>query len=119
MYLKSISWSDKENLIADVTISDNKDEIVCFCHPCNKSIGEKIDDDLYCLNITNFTINDADEEIIIKNNEYYSYLLKGILVNNKKIKINGFKINLDDYDLPKDINVGNYIKFDVARIDLY
>lgn len=119
MYVKYIDWSDKENLIADVTVSDNENEIICFSSPCNIKIDENISDTLCCLDVFNFIINKNREEKIIKRNDYYSYLIKGILKDNKQVKVNGFLFNLEEFDLPKDIKVQSYVEFSVSRIDLY
>lgn len=104
---------------ADVIVSDGEFEILCYCL-YEPEIGSHIKE------ITTFFAEDimrvqCKECVILKSNKsYYSYHLQGEVIDTDvpAVRIGGFKVNLD-VSLPKDIIKGEYVEFDVCRLDCW
>ena len=120
MNVKNISWISKDADEAIVTVVDNKNfSLNCFSQPCEYYINDKIDY-LYTYNVDNIKKSNIKQFVIEKNNNDLSYYLVGKIINLKRkiIKINDFKLELDN-EIPVDIKEKEFIEFTCSRIDLY
>ena len=119
MYIKEIKDIDKFSGEADVIVTDGTYELLCYYF-----LGGSVDIDMPVKSISALlteNIMRAEEErfSIKKMDHYYSYHLCGCVEDIKipKISIGKMSIALDR-PLPKDIEIGEYIGFDVQRLDV-
>ena len=73
MFVKSINWIDEEALEAEVTVSDNYIDIICFSHPFKKSIGEMLIDPIYCFDAENVILSYVETTSACKHNSTFGY----------------------------------------------
>ena len=118
MYLKKVQDYDKYSNEADIVVSDGKYDLLCYCYPaqCNK-IGTKVN---YIIANCTTNIVRVDENIysIQKFGSFYQYHLQGMVFNVDvpMVKIGSIELSLDTH-LPGDIKEGEFIEFDVIRLD--
>lgn len=118
MFIKEIRDYDKDALEADILISDSMNEVLCYAH----SFVNFHEDFSLKAFMTKNIMRALDNTSSVKKNEdgYYSYKLQGKLVDiiNGGVLIDNIKIQIDG-DFPGDISVGEFIEFDVFRIDSF
>ena len=121
MYIKSVRWIDKEAKEAEVVISDNNYELLCFSHPFTKNVGEKLEEPISCLNVEDVFKAFKEEVYVVKYENYFSYSIRGLLYNKKDkiVLVGDIKLSLEDEYIPNDLREGEYIEFKVSRLDLY
>lgn len=121
MFIKSINWIDEEALEAEVTVSDNYIDILCFSHPFKKNIGETLTDSIYCFDVENVILSDKEITCANKNNNTFEYSIRGKLINkeNKIVLLGNIKLCLEDAYIPDSIPEHCFIEFNVSRFDLY
>lgn len=121
MFIKSINWIDKEIQEAEVIVSDGLIEILCFSHPFNKSVKDKLSEPIYCIGVENIVISDKQSVQAIKNNESFGYSLRGKFIDkfNKKVLLGNIELCMEDVHIPADIPEFSYIEFDVDRLSIY
>ncbi len=121
MFIKSINWIDKNSQEADVVVSDNTYDLICFSYPFFKSAGEKLTEPLYCYGVENIVISDEKDFDIKKGDSFYNYFIRGKLINkfDKIVQLNNINLCLDDAYVPNDIDEGRFIEFDVARLNIF
>lgn len=121
MFIKSINWIDEEALEAEVTVSDNCIDILCFSHPLQKTIGETLIDPIYCLDAENVMLSYEKITCADKNNSTFGYSIRGKLISkeSKLVLLGNIKLCLEDAYIPDGIPEGSFIEFDVPRFDLY
>lgn len=119
--IKNIFLISKEAKEAEVILTDGEYELICFCQPCKKKIGEEILEELYCFN--NNSVIKAKESFyaIEKMCDPFSYYLTGKLYKKNEgiVQIGDFLLQLEENTIPNDIKESDYVTFSVARIDLY
>lgn len=119
MFIKCIYDFDDFSGEADLIVSDGTYQLICYCSDFQKgfkTIPEvKEIDSFMCENIMRVY---TDKYLIIKEKEYYSYHLQGKVldVEKKLIRVGNIIINLDA-QIPYDINIQDFVEFDVARLD--
>lgn len=121
MFAKSVSWIDEESLEAEVTVSDNHIDVLCFSQPFKKSIGEILSEPIYCLNLENVFLSEEKNSYIKKNNSSFGYSIRGELINKEEqlVRLGDIILCLEDGYIPNDIAVHHFIEFDVSRLNLY
>lgn len=121
MFIKSINWINEEALEAEVTVSDNHIDILCFSHPFKKNIGETLTDPIYCLDVGNVILSDEEITCANRNNSTFGYLIRGKLINkeSKLVLLGNIELCLEDAYIPDSIPEHCFIEFDVSRFDLY
>lgn len=121
MFIKSINWIDEEALEAEVTVSDNNIDILCFSHPFKKNIGEILIDPIYCFDVENVILSDKEITCASKNNSTFGYSVRGRLINkeSKLVLLGNIKLCLEDTYISDSIPEYCFIEFDVSRFDLY
>lgn len=117
--VQKLNWLDEESGEADITLTDGKYSLDCFCSDCNLLMGDTFSDMLYGFNIQNIMRSLSPKDLVNKNNE--NYHLQGVLRNKEEsiMQVGEFKIDLSEGDIPKDINENEYIEVEISRIDIY
>lgn len=118
--VEKINWIDKEEREADVTITDGIYSVLCFSHPCNQNEKDIFNNLIYCFDAYDIVKSFECNPAIIKKSGFYEYMLSGELKSkeDKIVKIGELQIDISDGDIPKDINEGDYIEFQVMRLDV-
>ncbi len=118
MFAKLIEDFDKFSNEADIIVSDGQYDLRCYCSFLATNMVA-----LPVVNITSFLARNImraldDKFQILKLKHYYSYHLQGKIIDTQMpiVCIGNIKIILDE-PLPKDIECGEYISFDVERLD--
>ena len=121
MYIKSIEWIDSINKEAILGISDNKDVITCFSHPCNYSIGQIVTEPLECLDTIDIAISTTPIFKMERKGIEFNYKLIGKVIDVGKgiVIIEYFILHIDENIIPKDIKNNDYIEFSTSRIDVW
>ncbi|MVW83197.1 hypothetical protein FCL51_11775 [Elizabethkingia anophelis] len=119
--VNKIEWLSKEANEAEVYLSDDNFNIICFAHPFDKNIGDLITQPLYTLNTKEVDkLSDEDKIFMVESNgDNFEYRLTGQVINkeNNYIRIGDFTISLD-ISLPNDIEEGDFISCTCDRVDL-
>ena len=120
MYIKDTFWLSEVAKEAEVIISDDEIDLVCFSHPFNKANGEVIEEPLYCVDARDVVLADEESFCAIKTRDEFGYKFRGILTDSKTktVRVNNITLSLIDAEIPKDIPDGAYIEFCVTRLDL-
>jgi hypothetical protein len=118
MYVKQIRDFDQCSGEADIIVSDGIYELLCYCHPL-----ESLDIGAQVVSISSLFAEDimrvqSEEYRIQKSEGYYAYHLTGKIEDTKTpvVKIGDLKIILD-HPLAKDIRQGEFVEFEVQRLD--
>ena len=121
MYIKKIFKSYEDYPEADVLVSDGEFELLCYALFYDNKEGD-----------TNFTLSplmgesdimtcDREYKIQKLDDGYYAYKLQGKLIalekDNGIVQIGSLIIH-DVGWIPRDIKVGEFVEFEVMRIDL-
>ncbi len=119
MVVKKNLESDGYNV--DMIVTDGEHEIICYQY-FSDPIKEKIEGKKVCevtsLLAKNIMLSENDKYLISKGNSYYEYHLQGEVIETDKPIIGIGKIIIKlDQPLPKDIMKGQYIEFEVSRLD--
>ncbi|AOY76022.1 hypothetical protein [Clostridium formicaceticum] len=121
MFIKSVNWIDEESQEAEVVVSDNSFELLCFSHPFRNKLGEELIEPIYCFDVSNVVLAFEQIPYAKKNKNSYGYSIRGLFINkdDKIVLIGNIKLCLEDGKIPSDISEGEYIEFDVSRLDVY
>ncbi|MDR0587902.1 MAG: hypothetical protein LBG61_02855 [Burkholderiales bacterium] len=121
MFVKAINWIDKDAQEAELIVSDGNIELLCFSQPCNKKVNESIDSLIYCFDAED--IQKSDERIAYTNKDdsYFGYSMCCNLLDlkDKIVQIGEIKLCLEGEEFPGDLVEGDYVKFNVSRLDVY
>lgn len=119
--INKINWLSKEAKEAEVYLSDDTFNIVCFAQPFEQNIGDKILHPLYTLNakIIHKLLREDQTSLIEKNGINFEYKLAGQLIDKKNnyMQIGDFIINIDT-PIPNDFQEGDFIFLTCDRIDI-
>lgn len=118
MFIKEIKDYYKAGAEADIIVSDDELEILCYAQPFSGKYN--VDFVLCPLDYSDIMTATKNEYSIEKlETGFYDYFLRGKLINLEKglVQIGGIIIKGIRY-LPKDIREGEYIEFSVERMDL-
>ena len=117
MFIKKIIDYDIEAQEADLLISDNRFELICYAHPFERKENKSFKLIAFC---DNAFIRAMNESFLVEKNlnEFYGYKLQGKLINLKEklVAIGDIIIELSN-DLPGDIEEDEFMEFTVTRID--
>lgn len=121
MFIERIYDFDDFSCEADLIVSDGTYQLICYCFDFQKGSTTmpkiKEIDSFMCKNIMRVY---TDKYLIIKKKDYYSYHLQGKVldVEKKLICIGNIIIHLDA-QIPRDINIQEFVEFDVVRLDCF
>ena len=118
VFIKNIQHYDKFSGEADIIVSDGKFDLLCYYFPTKKNfLGTKVEriSSLFAKNIMRVTDKECFTQ---KSKDHFAYHLCGEVIDTDKplIRIGKMIIELD-YPLPKDIEKGEYVEFEVERLD--
>lgn len=118
MFVKKIVSYDVFSQEADILVSDNTYDILCYCYPTEDNIlGAKVKE-IVTLFASDIVRNEANEYCIKKDDQPYSYLICGKVVDLMKPRISiGQILIILDQPLPKDIKKGEFVELRVDRFD--
>jgi hypothetical protein len=121
MQIIKIDWLSQEALEAEVTISDDTYNLICFSQPFQYKVGTKLTEPLYCLNVSQ-TVKSHDKKPGIERlDDHFSYRLSGKLYDkeNLLILVGELCLELDIETLPGDILENDFLTFECSRIDIF
>jgi len=104
---------------AQVKITDGEFELTCFSHLCKFQEGQQVDVIIGALSAEHIVKSANTEYRIEKLSGIFDYSLTGKLIDKVRsiIAIGHISIEIDGY-IPNDIDVGEFIDFQCARLDL-
>ncbi|HDK7166225.1 TPA: hypothetical protein PTV44_000028 [Clostridium botulinum] len=116
-----IDWISKEALEVEVTVYDGKFKLICFSQPFKYDLNDFISIPLYCYGINNIMKVEERRFKVEKLYEPFAYNLIGKLENKQCgiVQIGNIKIEVENADLPSDVEEESYISFNCKRIDIY
>lgn len=110
---------DKKGKEAEVIVSDGAYEMLCYAYPTDAiEIGMYVSGLSACL-CDNISRAAEQHCAVSKPAPYFAYSLTGRVFSKQDriVQVGGLKIELDAH-LPNDISDGEYVSFDVLRLDL-
>lgn len=116
-----INWLSQEAQEAEVHLFDGNFNLICFSHPFNQKVGDKIEPPLYTLNVNNLYGLWGKKRFSVEKEEVaFGYKLSGKIIDKNKcqVKVGEYIIELDVL-LPNDIEIDDYVSFTCDRIDIY
>ncbi|MCY9672526.1 hypothetical protein M5W63_08355 [Bacillus pumilus] len=118
--IRKINWISQEASEAEVIVTDGELEIMCFAQPLNYHEGNELLEPIYCLDVSDLVKAELSEFGIEKLDDHFSYSFLGQLIDKRdeKVRVGGLLLELD-YNIPGDINEGDFISFNCKRLDIY
>lgn len=119
IFVKKIEWIDIDTKEADVTLSDNQYELVCFLDEFFGKIGGKFDDMLYAI-VDGDVYKSEDNLFLVKHlNNFEYFIIAKIFDKTRNIaQVGEFLINIGG-GIPNDLENGEFVEFRARRIDIY
>lgn len=118
MFVKKIVAYDSFSQEADIIVSDNIYDVLCYCHPVNDDILGAEVKEIVTLFATEIVRSEQNEYFIHKDAQPYSYYVCGQVIDSIKPRISIGQIVITlDHPLPKDIKKGEYVELKVDRFD--
>lgn len=119
MHIQTVLHFDKGDGEAEVIVSDGEYELLCHAFPIAAvEIGMPVS------GLSGFSCSDMVRAEnprcgVTKLPPYFAYHMTGILFSKQKriVRVGGLEIDLDAY-MPNDLSDGEYVSFDVQRVDL-
>ena len=119
MHIQTVLHFDKGDGETEVIVSDGEYELLCHAFPIAAvEIGMPVS------GLSGFSCSDVVRAEnprcgATKLPPYFAYHMTGILFSKQKriVRVGGLEIDLDAY-MPNDLSDGEYVSFDVQRVDL-
>lgn len=119
MHIQTVLHFDKEGRKAEVIVSDGEYELLCYAFPIAAvEIGMPVS------GLSGFSCSDVVRAenpycAVTKLPSYFAYHMTGILFSKQKrtVRVGGLEISMDAH-IPNDLSDGEYVSFDVQRVDL-
>lgn len=120
MYIKTIQDCDEFSREADIVVSDGKYNLLGYCTFAGTCFVNQLVKEIDAFMALNIMRAKKKCYIVQKTDGYYSYHLCGRVldIGIPMVEIGDLKILLDTC-LPKDIKIGEYIDFDVNRLNCW
>jgi hypothetical protein len=121
MRVEAIQWISKMAQEAEVTFSDGHFTCKAFSQPCEVSVDEEVPLPLHIFGIREVMIANDSDVFVMKLNEVgldQRVVATVIDLSSKLLAVGGITFIVDDY-LPGGLVVGDRVKFECARIDLW
>ncbi len=121
MIVKKVNWISKDAAEAEVWLTDGTYEALCFSQPFELEEGDKVSDCLHAFDTQEVMMQETQKNCFHRISDSFDYSVEGILIDKKMgiVKIGGFKIELEEHSIPKDLKEGAYISFKCARLDIW
>ncbi len=117
MFVKEIYDYDEFSGELDLIVSDGKNNLLCYCIGGDVKLFSTIREITTFL-VQNIMRAESAKSLIQKCDDYYAYHLQGKVVEKISPIVCVGNINIIlDTPLAKDIKIGDYIEFDVKRLD--
>lgn len=119
MYVQDVLRFDKSEKEAELIVSDGTYEVLCYAHPIDAVKTGMTVSGLSGFSCTNVVRAAEQRCAVSKLPSYFAYSITGKLISKQEgiVQINNLKINVDAH-IPNDLSNGEYISFDVLRLDL-
>ncbi|MDE5856411.1 MAG: hypothetical protein K2H06_05135 [Anaeroplasmataceae bacterium] len=113
----SITVLHKEEYEAEIVVKNNDYELLCYC-PSNVNDLKEIN--LHTMLSKNIVKSEVDTGEIVKLDAYFAYKLccKVIDFKEQLVALGEIKIYLDS-SLPGDVKNGDFVEFEVMRLDIF
>jgi hypothetical protein len=119
MEVENIKWLSRDAKEAEVTVTDKHYKLVCFAHPFDLSIGDKINNPLYAFDSCCIQKSVYGEFKVEKLSQEFAYKITGNCIDKNHHIVQIGKINIQlDTPLPNDIQKNEFVSFICNRIDL-
>lgn len=113
----SVFKYDAESFEGEILVKNTYGEFICYAYPFFGDINLINPNAFDVLLAKNIVISDELNYKIEKNSKsYFAYSICGIKTNDFTISVDNMDFALDTM-LPKDVIIGQYIKFECLRID--
>lgn len=119
MYIQDILHFDKGGKETEVVVSDGVYEVLCYAFPIDAVRTGMTINVLTGYSCSNIIRAVKQHCAVSKLSPYFAYRLIGKVFSKQEriIHVGDLKISLDAY-IPNDISDGEYVSFDVQRLDL-
>ena len=119
MHIQKIMRFDKKSKEAEVIVSDGAYEILCYAFPIDTIRIGMIVGGLSGFSCGNVVRADRQRCAVSKLPPCFAYRMIGTVLSKRErtVCVGGLKISLDEY-MPNDISDGEYVSFEVMRLDL-
>lgn len=119
MYIQDVLRFDKSGKEAELIVSDGAYEVLCYAYPIDAVKTGMTISGLSGFSYTNMVRAAEQRCAVSKLPSYFAYNLTGKLISKQEgiVQVNNLKISLDAH-IPNDLSDGEYISFDVLRLDL-
>ena len=119
MHIQKIMRFDKKSKEAEVIVSDGAYEILCYAFPIDTIRIGMIVGGLSGFSCGNVVRAVRQHCAVSKLPSYFAYHMTGIVLSKQEriVCVGGLKIRLDE-SIPNDISDGEYVSFEVQRLDL-
>ena len=116
MFIDRIIDYDEFSGEASLIVSDGTNELLCYCCLFDKKNGIIEITTFLCDNIIRIDFPTCNYKK--QTSSYYSYVLQGkvIDIEQRIVSVGNILIRLDS-EIPKDIHAGEYVSFNVMRLD--
>ena len=118
MKIKSINWLSESAQEAEVIVTDGTHFLTAFCHPCEFSEGDELNEPLNIFDAKHIMRTNERKCIIEQiNNQLDAFIIAKLTDPQRGIcTIGNMKMMITDY-IPTDIKAGELIQFGCGRID--
>lgn len=119
MYIQDVLHFNQSGKEAELIVSDGVYEVLCYAYPIDAVKTGMTISGLSGFSCTNVVRADEQRYAVSKLPSYFAYNLTGKLISKQKriVQVNNLKISLDAH-IPNDLSDGEYVSFDVLRLDL-
>jgi hypothetical protein len=120
MIIKKLTWLSQEGQEAELVVSDGTYECLTFCHPCNLSEGQKIQNPLYAFMTENLMLSYKEEHSIkqLKPEMFGHFCIAQVMDRAKNlVTVGGLSIIVDE-DLPIGCDNDTFVEFSCGRLDV-
>lgn len=119
MYIQDVLRFDQSGKEAELIASDGAYEVLCYAYPIDAVKTRMTINELSGFSCTNVVRAAEQRCAISKLLPYFAYSITGKLISKQKgiVQVGNLKISLDAY-IPNDLSDGEYVSFDVQRLDL-
>ena len=119
MYVQDVLRFDQSGKEAELIVSDGAYEVLRYAYPIDAVKTGMTVSGLSGFSCTNMVRAAEQRCAVSKLPSYFAYNLTGKLISKQEgiVQVNNLKISLDAH-IPNDLSNGEYISFDVLRLDL-
>lgn len=119
MYISKITSYDKDDMEADVYVTDGRYTIRCYVYPTPKGFEKKAIALLFGYGVSQIYLSRECDFDLEKVNSFFAYRITGYVesVSGRIVKIGEIRIEIDS-PFPGGIKEGDYVQLLVERCDV-